>query len=34
VAFHHGNDADFESELDLERRVRQYAEPREEMAAV
>jgi putative nucleotidyltransferase with HDIG domain len=34
VAFHHGDDADFESELDLERRVRQYAEPREEMAAV
>jgi putative nucleotidyltransferase with HDIG domain len=25
VAFHHGDDADFESELDLERRVRQYA---------
>jgi putative nucleotidyltransferase with HDIG domain len=28
VAFHHGDDADFESELDLERRIRQYAEPR------
>jgi putative nucleotidyltransferase with HDIG domain len=25
VAFHHGDDADFESELDLERRIRQYA---------
>jgi putative nucleotidyltransferase with HDIG domain len=25
VAFHHGDDADFESELDLERRVRRYA---------
>jgi putative nucleotidyltransferase with HDIG domain len=25
VAFHHGDDADFEYELDLERRVRQYA---------
>jgi putative nucleotidyltransferase with HDIG domain len=28
VAFHHGDDADFESELDLERRVRAYAAPR------
>ncbi len=28
VAFHHGDDADFESELDLERRIREYAEPR------
>jgi putative nucleotidyltransferase with HDIG domain len=28
VAFHHGDDADFESELDLERRIRKYAEPR------
>jgi len=25
VGFHHGDDADFESELDLERRVREYA---------
>jgi putative nucleotidyltransferase with HDIG domain len=28
VAFHHADDADFESELDMERRVREYAEPR------
>ncbi|MFL5845821.1 MAG: HD-GYP domain-containing protein [Solirubrobacteraceae bacterium] len=28
VNFHHGDDADFESELDLERRIRKYAEPR------
>jgi putative nucleotidyltransferase with HDIG domain len=32
VAFHHGDDADFESELDLERRVREYAEPRPALA--
>jgi putative nucleotidyltransferase with HDIG domain len=34
VAFHHGDDADFESELDLERRIRKYAEPRKETATV
>jgi putative nucleotidyltransferase with HDIG domain len=28
VEFHHADDADFESELDMERRVREYAEPR------
>lgn len=28
VAFHHGDDADFETELDLERRIRAHAEPR------
>jgi putative nucleotidyltransferase with HDIG domain len=28
VAFRHADDADFESELDMERRVREYAEPR------
>jgi putative nucleotidyltransferase with HDIG domain len=33
VKFHHGDDADFESELDLERRIRQYAEPRTPAAA-
>jgi putative nucleotidyltransferase with HDIG domain len=34
VAFHHGDDADFESELDLDRRVRHYAEPRRVAATV
>lgn len=34
VAFHHGDDADFESELDLERRIRKYAEPRNTPATV
>jgi putative nucleotidyltransferase with HDIG domain len=33
VAFHHGDDADFESELDLERRVREYAKPRKPVPA-
>jgi putative nucleotidyltransferase with HDIG domain len=33
VKFHHGDDADFESELDLERRIRQYAEPRAAVTA-
>jgi putative nucleotidyltransferase with HDIG domain len=33
VAFHHADDADFESELDMERRVREYAEPRSKSAA-
>jgi putative nucleotidyltransferase with HDIG domain len=33
VKFHHGDDADFESELDLERRIRKYAEPRTPAAA-
>ena len=28
IGFHHGDDADFESELDLERRIRTYAEPK------
>ena len=28
VGFHHGDDADFESELDLERRIRKYAQPK------
>jgi putative nucleotidyltransferase with HDIG domain len=28
VAFHHADDADFETELDMERRVREFAEPR------
>ena len=28
VAFQHADDADFEAELDMERRVREYAEPR------
>jgi putative nucleotidyltransferase with HDIG domain len=29
VAFHHGDDADFDRELDLDRRIRDYAAPRE-----
>jgi putative nucleotidyltransferase with HDIG domain len=33
VNFHHGDDADFESELDLERRIRKYAEPRKAVTA-
>jgi putative nucleotidyltransferase with HDIG domain len=33
VNFHHGDDADFESELDLERRIRKYAEPRKTVTA-
>jgi putative nucleotidyltransferase with HDIG domain len=33
IGFHHGDDADFESELDLERRIRKYAEPRKAVAA-
>ncbi|MCW2967546.1 MAG: hypothetical protein JWM71_1318 [Solirubrobacteraceae bacterium] len=33
VNFHHGDDADFESELDLERRIRKYAEPRQSVVA-
>jgi len=33
VNFHHGDDADFDRELDLERRIRKYAEPRETPAA-
>ena len=33
VAFRHGDDADFEPELDLERRIRHYAEPRRALAA-
>src|SRR3954453_8543601 len=33
VKFHHGDDAYFESELDLERRIRKYAEPRTPAAA-
>ncbi len=28
IGFHHGDDADFESEIDLERRIRKYAEPK------
>jgi putative nucleotidyltransferase with HDIG domain len=28
IGFHHGDDADFESEIDLERRIRRYAEPK------
>jgi len=28
VNFHHGDDADFESELDLDRRIREYAAPK------
>jgi len=34
VAFHHGDDADFESELDLERRIRKHAEPRKQTLSV
>lgn len=34
VAFHHGDDADFESELDLERRIRKHAEPRKQPISV
>jgi putative nucleotidyltransferase with HDIG domain len=33
VAFHHADDADFETELDMERRVREFAEPRSASAA-
>jgi HD-GYP domain-containing protein (c-di-GMP phosphodiesterase class II) len=33
VAFHHADDADFEHELDMERRVREFAEPRSASAA-
>jgi putative nucleotidyltransferase with HDIG domain len=32
VNFHHGDDADFESELDLERRIREYAAPKTAVA--
>jgi putative nucleotidyltransferase with HDIG domain len=32
VNFEHGNDADFESELDLERRIREYAAPKTAVA--
>jgi putative nucleotidyltransferase with HDIG domain len=33
VAFHHGDDADFESELDIEARIKKYAQPRTEVAS-
>ena len=33
VGFRHTDDADFEHELDLRRRVREYARPRRRVAA-